>query len=72
MGPLHCLVGWCFGPCTADLFELQGGPFEVEVRNVEQDLIPDVGQLVLSNVPVMGWIIDPYEHSLLDSPSDGM
>ena len=33
---------------------------EVEVRVVEQDLIPCVGQLVLPNVPVKVWIIGPY------------
>ena len=46
--------------------------FEVDVRGVEQDLIPYVGQWVLANVPVEGWIIDPYEHSLLDGPGQGI
>ena len=45
----------------------EGGLFEVEVSIVEQDLIPNVGQLVLANVHVEGWIIDPY-----DGPSNGM
>ena len=38
----------------------------MEVRGVEQDFIPYIGQLVLTIVPVEGWIIDPYEHGLLD------
>ena len=36
---------------------LQKGLFKLEVWGVKQDLIPYVGQLVLSNVPVEGWII---------------
>ena len=50
----------------------RGSLFEVEVRGVEQDLIPYVGQLVLANVPIERWIIDPYEHGLLDDPGNGM
>ena len=42
------------------------------VRGVEQDLIPYVGQLVIINVPVHGCFTHPYEHSLLDVPSNGM
>ena len=38
----------------------------IEVRGIEQDLIPYVGQLELANVPTEGWIIDPNIHSLLD------
>ena len=44
----------------------------MEVRGVEQGLILYVGQLVLANVSLQGWIIGPYEHSLLDGPSNGM
>ena len=40
--------------------------FDLEVRYV----IPYVEQLVLSSIPVSGWIIDPYVHSLLDGPGE--
>ena len=43
----------------------------MEVRGVEQDIIPYVGQLLLANVPVQGLIIHPYEHSLRDGPGNG-
>ena len=43
---------------------------KVEGRGVEQDLIPYVGQLELVNIPVEGWIIDPYVCGLLDFTSD--
>ena len=32
----------------------------MEVRDIEQDFIPSVGQLELTNVPAEGWIIDPH------------
>ena len=48
------------------------GLLEVEVRGVEKDLIPNVGQLVLTNVPIKWWIIDPYINSLLDSLNKGV
>ena len=35
----------------------------MEVRGFEQDLIPYVGQLVLANVSIEGWVIDSYEWS---------
>ena len=44
----------------------------MDVRGVEQDLISYVGQLVVANVPIKGWIIDSYEHGLFDGPSEGM
>ena len=44
----------------------------MEVRSAEQDLIPYVGQLVLLNASVEGWIIDNYIHSLLDGSGEGM
>ena len=44
----------------------------MEVRGVEQDLMPYVGQLALPNVPIEGWIIDPYADSLLDGPGKDM
>ena len=37
---------------------------------VLQDLIPDVGQLVLPRVPVEAWVIDSDEHGLLDGSSN--
>ena len=61
MGALHCLVGWYCRPYTVDLVD-RG------VKGVEQDLIPYVGQLVLAKINIEGWIIDPYEHSLLGGP----
>ena len=48
------------------------GLFYVEVRGVKLDLIPHVGELLLPNVPVKEWNIDPYVHSLLDGPNTGM
>ena len=33
----------------------------MEARGVEEILIPYVGQLTLTNVPVEGWIIDHYK-----------
>ena len=44
----------------------------MEGRDVLQNLIPDVGQLVFPQVPVEGWVIDMDEHGLLYSPGDGM
>ena len=44
--------------------------FKFELCGVKQDLIPYVGQLVLPNVPVEGWVIDPDKHGLLDGPCD--
>ena len=38
--------------------ELWKGPFKLECRGFEQELIPYVGQLELPSVPVGGWIID--------------
>ena len=44
----------------------------LEVRVVEQHLIPYVEQLVLSNVPGKRWVFDPYAHSLPDGPGETM
>ena len=41
---------------------------EMEGRGVLQDLIQNVGQLELTYVPIIGQIIDPDVHSLLDGP----
>ena len=41
----------------------------MEVRGVEQDIIPYVRQLVLHSVAVEGWIIDS---NVLDGPGKGM
>ena len=46
------------------------GLLEVEIRDIEQDLIPYVRQLVLADVPIEGWIIDSDVHGLLDSSCD--
>ena len=43
--------------------------FELEVLSVEQDLIPYVGQVEPSSIPVEWWIIDPDTHSLINGPS---
>ena len=42
------------------------GLLEVKVRGSKQDLIPYVGKLELTNVPVEGWNIYSYVHDLLD------
>ena len=57
---------WHGGTCKV------GDLFQVEVRSVIQDLIWYVEHMVLPNVPVKGWIIGPYVHSLLDGPGEGM
>ena len=44
----------------------------VESWGVLQDLIPDVGQVVLSAVPFERWLIDLNEHGLLGGPSNTM
>ena len=44
----------------------------MEGRGVLQDFIPDVQQLNLAQVPIEGWIIDPYENGLLDGPANTM
>ena len=46
--------------------------FELQIRGVEQDIIPYVGQCVLSNVPIERCIIQPYVHSLLEGSGEGM
>ena len=46
--------------------------FEVEVKGVELDLILYMRKLVLANVPIEGWVIDSYEHGLLDGSVTGM
>ena len=56
---LHYLASWCCGPCAVD-------------QGIEQDLVQNVGQLVLSNIPVRCWIIDPNKHSPLGGPCEGM
>ena len=32
--------------------------------------IPNVWQLVLAQIPIKGWVINPDEHGLLDGPGD--
>ena len=43
---------------------------KMEGRGVLQDLIPNVGQLELAYVPIMGWIIDPDVQGFLDGPGN--
>ena len=50
--------------------ELWKGLFQLEVRSVEQGLIPYVGQLEHPSVPVERWVIDPNIPGLLDGPCD--
>ena len=42
--------------------------FELKFCDVIQNLIPHMWQMVLANIFVEGWIINPYVHSLLDQP----
>ena len=42
----------------------------MENRGPLQDLIPAVEELELGQVPLEGWIIDPYEHDFLDDPGN--
>ena len=37
------------------------------LNNVEENLIPNMWQLVFTNVPVKGWIIHSYEHNFFYS-----
>ena len=32
----------------------------------------NICDMLFSNIPIEGWIIDPYEHGLLDSPGKFM
>ena len=48
------------------------GLFEVEVKGVEQELIPYMGHLVLPNIAVKRLIIDPCADSLFDGPCKSM
>ena len=63
--PPMCVMG------EVDLLWGDGkGLSKVEGWGILQDLIPDVEQLVLSRVPVEGWVIDLNEHGPLDGPSN--
>ena len=42
---------------------------EMEGSGVKQDLIPNVRQLVFSNISLKGWTTDHDVHGLLDSAS---
>ena len=44
----------------------------MEGRGVLQDIIPDVGQLKLAQVPNERWIIDPYEYGFLNDPGNAV
>ena len=41
---------------------------KLKVRGVEQDFMPNMGQLKLTNAPVEGCIIDPNVYGLPDHP----
>ena len=41
--------------------------FKFEVMGVEIDLISHVWQLILSSIPIKGWIINPYKYDLLNN-----
>ena len=41
-------------------------------RDFLQDFIPDVGQLEFAQVATEGWVINPYEHGLLEGPGNDM
>ena len=63
-----CVPCWVWGP----LWSGSRGLLKMEGRGVLQDLIPGVGQLVISHIPVEGRVIDSYEHGLLDCPENPM
>ena len=42
----------------------------MEGRGIEQDIIPYMVRLELSNVPIEGWIFDSDIYGLLDGPCD--
>ena len=75
--PIAEVVDMCVAPCGSFPANMVGlvrwvGLLEIKIRGVEQDLIWYVGQLVLLNVLVKRCHIDPYVHSLLDGPGEGM
>ena len=43
----------------SEYLEMWQNLLKLEVRSIEQVLIPCVGQLELPSVPIDGWIIDP-------------
>ena len=45
---------------------------EVAGRGVLQDLIPDMGQLEFAQIAIEGWVINPYEHGILDGSGNAM
>ena len=53
--------------CSEHLM-LRKGLFKLEVWCVKQNLIPYMGQLLLLNVIIEGWIIDHDIHVLSDGP----
>ena len=61
--PVQQVLAKCSGQLGGE-----GGLLKGEVRCIDQDLIPYVGQLEFTNVPIKGWIIDPDTHGLLDGP----
>ena len=65
--PLPTLGVWTI---CSELLELWKGLLKLEVRGIEQDLIPYVRQLELPTVPVEEWAIHPDLHGHLDGPCD--
>ena len=65
-GPPMCAMG--LGPLWSGSRSLP----KMDGRGVLQDLIPYVGQLVLPQIPIVGRVIDSYEHGFLDSPGNTM
>ena len=43
---------------------------QLEFWGPEQNVIPNVWQLVFANVPIKGWVIHSYEYSLFYSSSE--
>ena len=69
VSPLHSLAHLVMWPRCSGPMVMQKGLFELEVCGLKWDIIPYVGQLVLFNVPVDWWIIDPYIYTLINGAS---
>ena len=71
-GPHVLLMGWCCRPCAVGLVHLGVKTYLRWRSGCWTRLHPMCGQQVLTNVPVEGWIINHYEHGLLDGPGIDM
>ena len=68
--PMCYFKGWCCGSFAVSLDEIKGRIYlgwKSQVLNKTSSLM-----LVPATVPTEGWIIDPYAHSLLNGPGEGM